>query len=352
MEKSILLFTVLAGITLVFFTISHQSGVDVDGQYEAFIAKYRRNYATTQEYNFRKQIFEKNLKYIEDFNSQGKSWTLGVNNFADMTKEEVKKYMGYVKPTANGAKSLGTIEASSTPNDEEIDWKKKGFVNKIKNQGSCGSCWAFAANAGVEAAWKLFKLEKEGKDITPPNLSEQMLVDCDMHSAGCMGGFMNNAYYLYTSQCPVFENDYKYKAKDEDCKAKGKECATDLLLGWYDIKEFDDEALRHALNVGVVPVAIEAENEAFYLYTGGVISGEECGYRLDHGVGLVGEHFETTANGEQIKVWDIRNSWGTGWGEDGYVRIQRETIRVQGYNVGVCGINQANSIPAFMEYWH
>jgi C1A family cysteine protease len=351
MAKSILLFAVLATLTTVFFVSEYTS--TSSSEYDAFIAKYRRNYATVNEYEFRKQIFESNLAFIEEFNSQGKTWTLAVNNFADMTKEEVKRFMGFSNFKESGMKPLRTITApkDTSVNDVEINWIDKGYVNAIKNQANCGSCWAFAANAGVESAWRRFK-EIKGEKITPPNLSEQMLVDCDPYSAGCLGGFMNNAYYLYTNQCPVFEGDYPYTAKDGDCNVKGKACATDRLLGWYDLPAFDDEALRHALNLGPVPVAIQAENPKFYLYEGGIISGDECGYHLDHGVAIIGEHFETV-KGETVKIWDVRNSWGETWGEKGYVRIQRSFAKdTRGNNVGVCGINQANSLPTYIDYYH
>jgi hypothetical protein len=116
----------------------------------------------------------------------------------------------------------------------------------------------------------------------------------------------------------------------------------------------DDESL--------VPVAIQAENQAFYLYTSGIINGSECGYRLDHGVGLVAEHLEQVPDSDEPwKVWTIKNSWGEAWGEGGYVRIRREyqegIVRladgsVARGNVGVCGINIQDSIPVFEELWH
>lgn len=358
MAKTIFVLTVVAVVAASFFMYSTFSPIDeVTEHYEKFIAKFGRNYNSVEEYEFRKAIFEYHWNYVQEFNAQGKTWTLGINNFADKTKEEIRAFMSLDKKIDLPKQALGTIEApeDSSVNDVEIDWRKDGFVLPVKNQGACGSCWAFAANVGVEAAWKIFQLIKTGKEVDVPDLSEQILVDCDPLSGGCLGGFMNNAYYWYTKNCPVAQKDYEYTARDEDCKASGKPCALDKLLGWYDIKEFDDEALRHALNLGPVPVAIQAENESFYLYETGIINGTECGNQLDHGVGLVGEHFEqvsTKSGTEEWKVWDIRNSWGAKWGEDGYVRIRREEILVQGYNVGVCGINMANSIPTFIDYYH
>jgi C1A family cysteine protease len=365
MTKGILIFTALLAITSLVFVSQYNASYDVTGEYDAFIARYGRNLALVDEYEFRKQIFKDNLAYIANFNAQGKSWTLGVNKFADMTKEEVKSFMG-VMPQTSGLKSFDPIQApkDTSVNDVRKDWRdEKEVVRNITNQGSCGSCWAFAANEGVYTSWVLYQ-ERHGLKATHPDLSEQVLVDCDRSSAGCQGGFMDNAYYYYTQQCPVLEKDYKYKAKDEDCKRDGKtkkyDCATDTLLGWYPINTFDDEGLRHSLNYGLVPVAIQAENQAFYLYEGGIIDGPECGYSLDHGVGLVAESMvQDPKSGETWKVWTIKNSWGNLWGELGYARIRRSfqegllrtpTGDVKG-NVGVCGINIQNSFPVFEELW-
>ena len=351
--KGIFILATIAVFCSVIFISTYNNGSA--GEYEAFIAKYGRSYNSVEEFDFRRRIFEAHVAYYKKFNSEGHTWTLGVNQFADMTDEEIKSFFSLTATDSNSKSKIGEIQALAGANkDTEIDWRAEGYVRPIKNQGSCGSCWAFAANVGVEAAWKKFA-HLHDKEIDLPNLSEQILVDCDKNSLGCNGGFMDNAYFYYTSQCPVDQAAYPYTASDDACKAEGKECVTHKLLGWYSITNFDDVALREALNIGPVPVAIRAENPDFYAYKGGVISGTGCGWQLDHGVGLVGQHFEKDNNGNQIKVWDIRNSWGTEWGEAGYVRIQREDIFVKDeegkkYNVGVCGINQQNSIPTFMEY--
>lgn len=365
MSKGILIFAAVLTITSLVFVSQYNASYDVTGEYDAFIAQYGRNLALVDEYQFRMQIFKDNLAYIANFNAQGKSWTLGVNKFADMTKEEVKSFMGVV-PQSNGLKSFDPIKApkDTSANDHDKDWRDEKYaVRKIVNQGACGSCWAFAANEGVYTSWVLYQ-ERHNLTATHPNLSEQLLVDCDTNCAGCQGGFMDNAYYYYTQNCPVLEKDYPYTAKDEDCKNENNtlHCATDLLLGWVPVQTFDDEGLRHSLNFGLVPVAIQAENQDFYLYKGGVIDGPECGYRLDHGVGLVAEHMEQDSNtGDAWKVWTIKNSWGEAWGEGGYARIRRSyqegNVRmadgkVYRGNVGVCGINTQNSFPVYEELWH
>lgn len=353
--KGELIIGVIAILAVSYFVANTQFGTDViDTEYTNFIAQYRRNYKSSSEYEFRRSIFKKNYEYIQKFNSEGRTWWLGVNNFADMTKEEVKKYMGFAPSFghSDSNRKLGVIDENTPetgPNDVDLDWRHDphAVLQKVKNQGACGSCWAFAANAGVETAWVMYKRHQGDKNFTAPDLSEQLLVDCDTNSAGCMGGFMDNAYYLYTHTHPEFQQDYPYEAKDLDCRAGEHANATDLLLGWYEVNRFDDESLRKTLNLGPVPVAIQAENQSFYLYKGGIISGTECGYQLDHGVSLIAEHIDG-----QNKTWTIKNSWGPVWGEGGYARIAREEILVQGYNVGVCGINMQNSIPTYMQYFH
>jgi xylem cysteine proteinase len=205
MSKGILIVAAILAVTSVVFVTQYNTGIDITStEYDNFIAKYRRNFATVDEYEFRKQIFKNNLDYIAQFNSQGKSWTIGVNKFADMTKEEVKSHMGLM-PQPSGLKSFVPIQApkDTSANDKDKDWRdEKSVVRKIRNQGACGSCWAFAANEGVYSSWVLYQ-ERNGLTPTLPDLSEQLLVDCDLYSAGCQGGFMDNAYYYYTQNCPV-----------------------------------------------------------------------------------------------------------------------------------------------------
>jgi len=351
MSKSLIaIICIVATVALVAHNLSYASD-----EFDSFVAVHKRNYNSVEEYEFRRNIFMNNLDYIEEFNSQGHTWWLGVNQFTDMTDEEFRQFLGY-KPQKTGLKPLDTIKApENVINDEAIDWREKGYVRPVKNQGTCGSCWAFATNFGVEAAWVKYNQEKLGKTVSPPDLSEQMLMDCDMKNGSCLGGLMQWAYAFYQENCPVFEKDYPYEEQDADCRNEGHQCATDKVLDWYDIKKYDDNSLRHALSLAPVVIGIQAENMEFRSYAGGIISEATCGYRPDHAVGIVGEYFNTTiVDGQEvtIPVWKVRNSWGASWGDEGYVNVERKEILVSGLNVGVCGINMDPSIPTFMEYYH
>merc|ERR1711957_1026383 len=143
---------------------------------------------------------------------------------------------------------------------------------------------------------------KFDETVAPPVLSEQHLVDCDPYSGGCLGGAMLYAFYYYRFHCPILEADYKYTATDNECRSDSKPCATDKLLGYYRINRNNDASMRHALNLSPISVSIKANNDAFRFYKTGVISGEECGYDLDHGVVITGSHMEKL-RGADVKVW-------------------------------------------------
>jgi C1A family cysteine protease len=366
MGKEIVIGIVALIAVTAYLGMSSTTVDPLTSQYDAFIARFNRNYISGEEYEFRRAIFKQNLELINEHNAAGYTWSLGVNQFADMTQEEVKQHMGLIAveephpepiQTCKERSYMGTIKGSTKlthdlKDDKDIDWRHGDYVLPIKNQGSCGSCWAFAANAGVETAYALYQERVLKKKISVPDLSEQLLVDCDEQSLGCMGGFMDTAYCYYTVNPTVETDDYPYVAKDETCESEGKDPAlNELLLGWYGVERFDSSALRRTLNGGVVPVAIQAENPSFYFYESGVVNGTSCGFQLDHGVGLVA--WENDHSGVFDRgVWTIRNSWGAAWGEEGHARISNEPVLVRDitgevFDVGVCGINMQNSIPSY-----
>ena len=321
---SVLIVTGLLAAT--YLTINLTPLDEVEMQFNNFIAEHGKNYQNDEERNFRKSIFEEQLKIVNEHNSQGKSWTLGINKFSDWTKEEYKRLLGFKSNRATPQVTNAFADLPTNCKDlkhNSIDWRKEGFVTPVKNQGACGSCWAFSAVGSLEGAYA----KKFGELVS---FSEAQLVECNKFSHGCNGGLMFNAFTHWMHHAPRTEKDYSY-----DVSKLGK-CQEDKIktsypeLEWGYRVDITYECLYEALTHNVVSVAIRAENDDFRAYTGGVIDGDGCGIDLDHGVLVVGYDAKEDA-------WIIKNSWGENWGEEGFVRIRRRE------GLGVCGINQENS---------
>lgn len=317
-------------------TLSAVAASAVDSQlrstWEAYKANFSKAYSESEE-PVRFQIFTANVAKAGHLNGQGLSWTAGLNAFSDQTPQEFQKHrLGFKPPSklfGERVAHLGTHVYNGEPLDESVDWEAKGAVTPVKDQKTCGSCWAFSTTGSTEGAWQV----ASGHLVS---LSEQQLVDCSKANDGCDGGAMDPGFEFLETAGACAEESYPYTAQAGSCKS-----SCDLAVpaggvtGYKDVDIDDSKALMSALMTGPVSVAIEADQTSFQMYSGGVLKGT-CGSKLDHGVLAVGYG---TDNG--LGYWKVKNSWGPSWGERGYFRL----LRSDSLPDGECGVLKMSSYP-------
>jgi len=295
-------------------------------QFAHFQNRFNKKYENMDELQTRFQIFRHNLREIIIHNlDQTQNFTMGVNQFTDLTSDEFKNQWvgGYKQVQSFGCSSFSS-HGSNLPGS--IDWTTKGVVNSIRDQGQCGSCWAFATTSNAESVWAI----STGNLL---DLSEEYLVNCasgvGYFNLGCNGGTPDSAfkYMINNGQCT--EASYPYTATDGSCQ----KCTSAgvKFTGCSDVTPKDQLALKAAVAKQPVVIAIEADTRYFQSYSSGILTdATKCGTTLDHAVEIVGYG---TENG--IDYWKVRNSWGNSWGESGYIRIQKSSST---NDIGVCGL--------------
>jgi C1A family cysteine protease len=294
-----------------------------------FIETHKPAYET-KDFFAKYNTFKNNLDTILVHNANpSKTFTMGVTKFADLTAAEFQAQQT-LKPIAG---ALHERAARATKLNYKIpasvDWRTVGeTVGPVQDQGQCGSCWAFATSAAAESA-----LVQAGGKFT--KFSEQQLVDCAGAEGnhGCNGGLMTLGYQYY-AKSGIYETEHygPYTARDGTCKATASEA--DIPASRF--KDFTvvpqgAEALTAASAAHVVAVALDASSSAFQFYTSGVVTASSCTKNLNHAVLLVGYGTDSSSN---LDYYTIRNSWGTGWGDQGYVKIQR--------GANACGVENHN----------
>ena len=198
------------------------------------------------------------------------------------------------------------------------DWVREGAVTHVKNQGQCGSCWAFSTTGSVEGVHFI----KTGELVS---VSEEELVSCSTKgNAGCNGGLMDNALdWIVRNGGIDSEADWPYNAEAGHCGWFARRFRRPVKIdGFVDVPPEDEAALEKAVAMQPVSVAIEADHRSFQLYAGGVYAADDCGTQLDHGVLVVGYGFDADSPGHK-HFWKVKNSWGDAWGEDGFIRIAK-----------------------------
>lgn len=336
MQKSILSLLLAAVCLIALSSATPYRGLDenLDVHWSNFRSAYNKKYDSQFEY-VRRMIWESNLKYIQKHNIEydmGKhSYSLGMNEFGDLTQEEFKSYYLGVKTQFNANRTGSTFMSSMSQKNlpDSVDWRTKGYVTPVKNQGQCGSCWSFSTTGSLEGQY----FRKNGKLVS---FSEQQLVDCSANfgNNGCNGGLMDNAFKYLEQQGLETEQDYPYTARDGRCHIDQSKTVTEVT-GFVDIPQTDEDKLKEAVaNNGPVSVAIDASHPSFQFYRHGVYDERKCSpTQLDHGVLVVGYGSE-----DGNDFWLVKNSWGPTWGKEGYIQMSRNRDNQ-------CGIATAASYP-------
>lgn len=316
---------------LAFFCcLAFAAAVSVNNEFEAFKTRYNKVYRTKTEHGLRFRTFAKNLDFINKHNEEAArgehTFTVGINKYADLTNEEYRETLLGMnvqkEPVFQMKKAL-----SKTAVADSVDWRKEGYVTGVKDQGQCGSCWAFSAIGAIEGAY----FKKTGELVS---LSEQNLVDCDHGSSGCNGGLMDTGFKYAINTGVNTEVDYPYHAADETCKFDNSNRVIHIS-GYKETVARDEASLTEALaTAGPVSVAIDAGQMSFQFYKDGVYYDAGCHqFRLNHGVLAVGYGSD---NGDDYYI--VKNSWGASWGNAGYINMSRNRNNN-------CGISTDASYP-------
>jgi len=269
---------------------------------------------TSDEFGTRWAIFRSNVKWIQAFNAESVGFSVAVNQFADLSNAEFNLLYKGLKNVE--LPEMVHIESLMNPDlPASVDWRTKGVVTGIKNQGQCGSCWSFSTTGSLEGAHAL----NTGSLVS---LSEQNLVDCSgaYGNDGCDGGLMTDAFnYIIANGGIDTEASYPYTAQDGTCQWNPANCGSTLKT-YSNIPSGSEASLQDAIATqGPVSVAIDASRNSFQFYSGGVYYDPNCSStQLDHGVLAVGYGAQS---GQDYYI--VKNSWGASWGLAGYILMSR-----------------------------
>jgi len=321
-------YTILIAFVILALASANPIPKWVYGTFDSWATKYNRTYDSPTTRNYRVGVFYGNLQYIHLSNSNTTSYTLGLNEFADLTKAEFSEmYLG-----AKGAQPFPsnlTYNYSISAAPATVDWRQEGAVTPVKNQGQCGSCWAFSTTGALEGIY----------EINTGNLqsfSEQQIVDCSdsYGNYGCDGGYPYQAMEYTQANGIETETNYPYAGVDQTCVYNAADSVW-KNSGYTSLPSGNNDALLAANVLSPVSICLDAED--IMIYTSGIYDGT-CGTSIDHCVLLVGYG---TTNGTDY--WLIKNSWGTSWGESGYFQL----IRYTGQKTAICGMNTMSTVPTY-----
>ena len=333
MQKNVLIALAIVGtLTAGFFLFRNKPSQTVDVNptalrdiYNQWKANYNIKVGASED-DYRFKVFAANYEAINQHNSKESTYKLGLNQFTHQTDEEFAAvYLNSDLPESASVNTTVFKVDKASNLKTNVDWRAK--MNPVKNQGKCGSCWAFSAVAGIEGAYSVLK-------GTKLDLAEQELVDCSAAygNKGCNGGLKDNAFkYVVKVGGLASQKDYPYKAADGTCKTSGF-TRYGKISSYTTVNPWDPESLKGALNKQPVTVSVKADT--WKAYTTGIINDDSCGTATNHAVIAVG--YNTEGN---VPYYVIRNSWGPGWGEQGHVRVG-----IQG-GIGICGVQKSPFFP-------
>jgi C1A family cysteine protease len=301
----------------------------VQGLFAKWCMKHGKTYNSPDEHNFRLKTFFKNYLATKAESLTAVNYTVALNEFSDLTTEEfLTKHTGVTFETRKRTEQWVNPSFKADP-PAEVNWVKAGKVTEIKNQGQCGSCWAFSVVAAVEAARAI-----SGGPVQ--DLSEQQLVDCAQKYGpqGCNGGWMDDALRYVKDMGLETAQDYPYIAREQTCAYDASKVVT-KISGIFDVAANNYGQLLSAAATSVITLALDAQG--IMRYQSGVFDGT-CGIQMNHAVNVVGYGTDAASgNG----YWLMRNSWGSNWGESGYFRL----IRDGRAGSGICGMRQRAYYP-------
>jgi len=301
-------------------------------KFDEWMTQYNKEYDTEEEYSVRLTNFVVNSQTVAILNTQSKvlnsTATFELNLFGDNSVEELKSrfgMQGYVPAQRPGI----PVSEPEVQGPTSFDWRTKNRLTPIKDQGQCGSCWAFSCTESIESVYMIAK-GVNGNQMPP--LAPQEIVDCDHNGAyGCNGGDLPTCFDFVKVDGLEKEASYPYRARDGQCEAN-KGLAYVHIAGWkYVIAPSDHNENTMANFVAAnSPISITVDAQVWSFYRGGVLLASQCGYSIDHAVQAIG--YDTTHG-----YWIVRNSWGAGWGESGYIRLQ--------YGHNTCGLTSEVTVP-------